>query len=209
LFRLPLGCELELAAFGGITQRACHGVAAHGGAVDMRAFLAAAQVLARGAAPTAADTRAAGDRIQTDYGVDFLGLDFGVREWVMDLPHVTAAEDLIPELIADHSLHLARVVAMSEGRWIPPPALIVPLGTMGVVRGLALGEREGLVRLDGTRLDPGALSVVPGTVPGVLRTEQLLREGSLLSHGDDPRLARIGFRVVAAAAALAGLRGRR
>jgi hypothetical protein len=78
------------------------------------------------------------------------------------------------------------------------------------VRGLALGEREGLLRLDGARLDPSAYSVVPETVPGVLRTEQLLRDGhDLLSQGVDPRLARTGFRVVAAAAALAGLRGRR
>ena len=210
LFRLPLGCELELAAFGGARRRACHGVAAHEGAVDMGAFLTATGILARGAAPTAADTRAAGDRIQTDYGVDFLGLDFGVREWVMDLPRVPGAEELIEELIADHSLHLARVVAMSQGLWTPPLSMIGPLRTMGVVRGLALGEREGLVRVDGARLDPGASSVVPDTVPGVLRTEQLLREGNdLLSKGDDPRLARTGFRVVAAAAALAGLRGRR
>ena len=211
LFRLPLGCELELAAFGSAPRRACNGVAAHEGAVDMRAFLAAAQILARGAAPTAADTRAAGDRILvTAYGVEFLGLDFGVREWVMDVPHVTGSEDLIAEWIADHSVHLAHVVAMAEGLWKPPSALIDPLRTMGVVRGLALGEREGLVRLDGTRLDPGTCSVVPETVPGVVRTEQLLRDGNdLLSQSDDPRLARTGFRVVAAAAALAGLRGRR
>ena len=137
-------------------------------------------------------------------------LDFGVREWVMDVPQVPGSEDLIAEWIADHSVHLAHVVAMSEGLWTPPAALIRPLRTMGVVRGLALGEREGLVRLDGTRLDPGACSVVPETVPGVVRTEQLLRDGNdLLSHGDDPRLSRTGFRVVAAAAALAGLRGRR
>ena len=210
LFRLPLGCELELAAFGGAKRRVCHGVAAHEGAVDMRAFLTATRTLARGAAPTPADELAAGDRIPTSYGVDFLGLDFGVREWVMDLPRTTVAEDLIEELIADQSLHLARVVAMSEGLWTPPPALIGPLRTMGVVRGLALGEREGLVRVDGARLDPDTCSVVPETVPGVLRTEQLWRDGhDLLSQGVDPRLARTGFRVVAAATALAGLRGRR
>ena len=31
LFRLPFGCELELAAFGGVRGQACHGVGARGG----------------------------------------------------------------------------------------------------------------------------------------------------------------------------------
>ncbi|HEX6813913.1 MAG TPA: serine/threonine-protein kinase [Planctomycetota bacterium] len=210
LFRLPLGCELELAAFGSASRRACHGVAAHGGAVDMQAFVAAARILARGAAPTAEDTRAAGDRIPTAYGVDILGLDFGVREWVLDLPNVTGAEGLIAEWIKDLSTHLEKAEALADGRWTSPTDLIGDLRRFGVVRGLALGEREGLVRRDGSRLEHGSTSSVPDTVPGCLRTEQLLRDGSgLLSHGGDPRLARTGFRVVAAAAALARLRGRR
>jgi hypothetical protein len=47
-------------------------------------------------------------------------------------------------------------------------------------------------------------------VPGVLRTEQLRRDGvDLLGSADDPRLATIGFRVVGVPAALVGKQGRR
>ncbi len=210
LFRLPLGCELELAAFAGADRPACHGVAAHGGAVAMKHFLAAAALLARGETPTATASRAAGDVVPTPYHVEFTGLDFGVREWVLDLPHLVGAELLMKEWIGDHGKHLARVVAMAEGLATPAPDPIGPLRTLGVVRGLALGELEGLVGASGTRLDPGAMESVPDTVPGVLRTEQLMRDGrDLLSMNLDPRLARTGFRVVCAAASLARLRGRR
>ena len=57
-FRLPLGCELELAAFGNATRAACHGVGANGGGVSMAVFLAAEQAPARGEWASAAMARA-------------------------------------------------------------------------------------------------------------------------------------------------------
>lgn len=207
-FRLPLGCELELAAYADAEWQACHGVGATGGAVSMPRFCDAERLLAAGVAPTAEESIAAGDVVPTRYGTPFTGLDFGVREWVADLPHVPGAELLLGEWVGDHTVHLARLVAFARGATAPPPDLAAPLRTLGVVRGLALGELDGLVGGSGAALDPRILTVVPDTVPGVLRTEQLGRDGrGLLSGERDPRLLRIGFRVAGDAARLSRLRG--
>ncbi len=81
---------------------------------------------------------------------------------------------------------------------------------LGVVRGLAFGELEGLIDATGARLDPATVTTVPAIVPGVLRTEQLLRTGrDLLSQQPDPRLAVIGCRVVGTPVLQGFLRGRR
>ncbi|MBL9078778.1 MAG: serine/threonine protein kinase [Planctomycetes bacterium] len=207
LFRLPLGCELELAAFAAPEWPACHGAGAAGGSVAMAAFRQRAPLLADGAVATSADSIAAGDVVPTRYGAPFVGLDFGVREWVGDLPHVPGAELLLREWIGDHGVHLARLAAFARGE-LPPPDLAAPLRTLGVVRGLALGELSGLVGGSGIALDARILTVVPDTVPGVLRTELYGRDGrDLLTSQRDPRLALVGFRVAGTAAGLARLRG--
>ncbi|HEB53528.1 MAG TPA: serine/threonine protein kinase [bacterium] len=199
LFRLPLGCELERAAFGDLGGTSCHGVGAHGGAVRMSAFQ---RPVARGLAP--AFEREVGDVIATAYGVDFYGLDFGVSEWVLDLPHVPGREMLLQLWTDDHAVHLGRALAIGRGEADPPPDPVGPQTMLGVVRGLAFGDVAGLLDRDGSRLDPDRYESVPTSVPGVLRSEQLLRDGSdLLGRGRDPRLARIGFRIAADAAALA------
>jgi hypothetical protein len=78
------------------------------------------------------------------------------------------------------------------------------------VRGVAFGEPLGLVDADGRIVDPSTTSILPRAVPGVLRTEQLRRDGSsLLAEGRDQRLARGGFRVAGSATKLANLWGRR
>ncbi|MCA8953302.1 MAG: hypothetical protein KDE27_27570, partial [Planctomycetes bacterium] len=209
LFRLPMGCELELAAFGEGRARACNGPAAAGRPLAMAAFLAAAEKLAHGEVASVAATVAAGD-----LGIGGLapiaGLDFGVREWVGDLPHIDRNELLLKEWIADHEGHLARVAGFASGQLAPPADLADRLRTVGVVRGLALGEVEGLLQPSGQRLDPGVSAVVPASVPGVLRTEQLRRDGrDFLSRGADARLARVGFRVAGTAALIARIRGLR
>jgi hypothetical protein len=52
--------------------------------------------------------------------------------------------------------------------------------------------------------------VVPASVPGVLRTEQLSRDGrDLVGRGREPRLQRVGFRVAGDAKVLAGKWGYR
>jgi hypothetical protein len=80
----------------------------------------------------------------------------------------------------------------------------------GVVRGLAFGERDGLIGRRGELLDPTRFVTLPASVPGVLRSEQLQRDGrDLLSGGREPRLQQVGFRVVGGASTVARLRGRR
>ncbi len=208
LFRLPLGCELELAAYAGARWPACHGVGAAGGTLSMPAFLAAARRLEQGGIATVAESQQAGDLVPAGDGETFIGLDFGVREWVADLPHVPGAELLLREWTGDHAVHLARVSSFARGEVAPPPDLAGPLRTLGVVRGLALGELDGLVGGSGSRLDGTILTVVPDSVPGVLRTEQFCRDGrDLLTSQRDPRLARVGFRIAGAAATLSRLRG--
>ncbi len=210
LFRLPLGCELELAAYADARWPSCNGVGAVGGSVSMARFLAAASELERGEVPSFDASQEAGDVVPTTYDAAFVGLDFGVREWVADLPHVPGAELLLREWISDHAVHLLRVSAFARGTATPPPDLAGPLRTLGVVRGLALGELDGLIGGSGVRLDARILSAVPDTVPGVLRTEQLCRDGrDLLTSQRDPRLRHIGFRVAGGQAMLARLRGSR
>lgn len=209
LFRLPLGCELELAAFGSAAVRACNGPASAGHPVSISAFLAAERAWQTRVPPTAADCIAAHDMVATAFGTPILGLDFGVREWVGDLPHAAGAELLLGEWIGDYEVHLARLAALASGTMAPPRDLAVALRSFGVVRGLALGETEGLISKAGTRLLAHQLAEVPASVPGVLRTEQLRRDGrALLSRDQDPRLLHTGFRVAGQRELLKLLRGK-
>ena len=186
--RLPLGCELELAAFGGATASAGHGAAAHGGAV-------AAWPFRRDSGR--ADAGAAGDRVPTGYGVDFVGLDFGLREWVLDLPTTADAVALLAEWMADRAVHLERAEALASGRDPRVLAALGPARRLAVVRGLGFGEGGGLLGRGGAPIDPERMAALPPEAPGVLRTEQLRRDGGdLLSAGPDPRLQHVGFRVV-------------
>lgn len=207
-FRLPLGCELDLAAFGAAKQSACHGAAAHGGAVRMGPFLAPGS----GEPPWvgAVAERAAGDVVPTPFGVSFVGLDFGVREWVLDLPNVLAAKELLFEWLSDRDVHLGKVLGRASGAGEPLPDLVAAACHLGSVRGLAFGHRSGLVERSGSPLDPLLYATVPPHVPGVLRTEQLRRDGrDLLTGGAAARLPWVGMRVVGVAERLTGLRGSR
>ena len=140
----------------------------------------------------------------TAYDRPFLGLDFGVREWVLDVPHVPTAELLLREWIGDHAVHLSKVLDGGAGAAEGQTSPIEGLHRIGVVRGLAFGEAAGLVGLQGERLDLVGDAAVPACVPGVLRTVQLRRDGrALLGAGRDERLPRVGFRVAADAERLA------
>ncbi|MEC8653561.1 MAG: serine/threonine-protein kinase [Planctomycetota bacterium] len=201
LFRLPLGCELERAAYSGAEGSGCYGAAAHGGAVDGRAFVDVATQQRR---CDSALSVAVGDVVPTAYGPAFVGLDFGLREWVLDLPHVAGAELLLREWTGDHSVHLSKTMALSEGS---SELEQDPLGLqqrIGVVRGLAFGQAVGVIGPDGSSQRVAAGSALPASVPGVLRTEQLRRDGqALLDAGRDGRLLWVGLRVAADADALA------
>jgi hypothetical protein len=78
---------------------------------------------------------------------------------------------------------------------------------LGVVRGLACGEVGGLLDRAGARIDPLAHRALPATVPGVLRTEQLRRDGKdLLSGPREARLRHVGFRLAGSALQLSRLK---
>jgi len=195
LFRLPMGCELELAAMATASQRAANGPAAHGRPVQAAPFRAAAAAWRTGHAPTAAAVVAAGDLVPSAFGRDFAGLDFGLREWVGDLPFLAGAELILAEWQGDHQLHLERVLALARGE-APPLDLAATLRSFGCVRGLATGELDGLLDARGERLASEGLRELPATVPGVLRTEQMRRDGrDLLGEGQDRRLPYVGFRL--------------
>lgn len=195
-FRLPFGCELELAAYARAVRPAGHGAAAAGGAVDEVLFLEPT------AAPGAAASRRAGDVVPSGYGFDFVGLDFGVREWVLDLPTDAGAELLVREWIGDQETHRARVQALANGRFEPAPDPVGAVVRLGVVRGLGSGEPEGLIDADGQRLGLMRARELPDVVPGVLRAQQLQRDGrDLLGRGREPLLRRIGLRIAADARA--------
>lgn len=201
LFRLPFGCELELAAFGGVRGQACHGVGARGGEVRASAFLPKASSVT----PWTSDrVRAMGDVVPTSFGLDFVGLDFGVREWVLDLPHMPRAEKLLATWTGDHVGHLGRVMAIAAGNEEMLPARLGLQRKLAAVRGLAFGESSGAIDRQGQPLDLEQFSSLPDSVPGVLRTEQLSRDGrDLLSGMREPRLRHVGFRLAGDAKRLA------
>lgn len=206
LFRLPLGCELELAAFAGAGTAACNGPAAARHPVLADPFLGG---MPRPWRCSVADLAAAGDRLHAGTDGELLGLDFGAREWVGDLPYFAEGGLLLAEWMSDHGAHLARVAAFAAGE-APPSGLAAPLRSLGVVRGLAFGEADGLLGADGRPLGLQPGSRVPATVPGVLRAEQLRRDGrDLVTSGVDRRLERIGFRIAGGERFLAWSRGQR
>ena len=147
-------------------------------------------------------SREIGDVIETEYGT-FVGLDFGVREWVFDIPNAIGAEPMLHEWLADHAGHLRRVQRIATGRAIAGRDPVGPSRLFGVVRGLAFGEENGLIDVEGRPLPTGRYGTLPASVPGVLRAEQLHCDGSpLVDPGGaarDPRLQRIGLRVAATA----------
>lgn len=203
LFRLPFGYELERAAYGEDSGSAAHAAKARGGAVSAAAF-------GEDTAPvvpwTAAQTRSFGDVIPTRFGEgnEFVGLDFGVQEWVLDLPRRAKADLVVVEWVSDHQKHLERVLGLASGRKDMLPDRVGHLRLLGVVRGLAFGDRTGLIDRQGHPLTVARHRDLPATVPGVLRTVQLARDGSdLLGGGRDPRLRRVGFRVAGDAKVLA------
>ncbi len=204
LLRLPLGCELDRAALG------TGSVALPGGAGGV-AQAAWAEPRDPGRAPAAGELRARGDRVATAAGGEILGLDFGVREWVFDVAEGGAqgSAALLHEWTGDHGLHLAKVTAFAAGA-APPRDVGGRLRELAVVRGLAFGEAFGLVSgLTGRPVIPAAGDVLPADVPGVVRIEQMRRDGrDLVGAGSDPRLARVGLRLAGGAALAQRVRGR-
>jgi serine/threonine-protein kinase len=191
LLRLPTGIELEHAALADRQP---------GPRVELRGHRKAAPLLADAARwpPSAAESEQAGDVVSIgDAGWRLVGLDFGVREWVSDLPFLATPDHaaLLREWLADHSRHLERCDALARGA-LGDAGFARALALHGVVRGLAVGELEGLVDAGtGRRVDPEQ-ELVPARVPGVLRSLCIRRDGLGLLPGEvDPHLRLTGFRL--------------
>ena len=210
LFRLPSGVELELAAFGPHHDPTVPGAplygAWRGGGVRIAAAEAAATMrrTSRNWPPTAAELFAAGDYVVNDWGehgaarqevgntagalVEMTGLDFGVREWVIDLPVLMADRGRALAAMADHVRHLE---AAAELATLPATADAErAVLRLGVVRGVALDE---LARAT-TPLTVGRGRCSP-QVPGVVQVLQLARDGSGVPNELDPHLSAIGMRL--------------
>ena len=117
---------------------------------------------------------------------------------------------LLVEWMADHAVHLKRVMGMASGVKELQPRAFGLTRQFAVVRGLAFGESNGLIDSEGKPFVLDQHTVLPASVPGVLRTEQMRRDGSdLLGRGREPRLLLVGFRVAGNAKELRRLWGYR
>ena len=97
------------------------------------------------------------------------GLDFGVREWVMDLPWPSKdkrEQSIVVELLRNHRRHIASAVEFD----VPVPGLRATLLDVGVVRGARL-------RVDGELANRSGDDPLPRDVRGVMRTCHLHRAG--------------------------------
>jgi hypothetical protein len=195
-----MGLELEIAALGFGAGGA--GGALHGASRALAAPFALAASRRSDAGlwpPTLAESREAGDVVPGMLGFDLVALDFGVREWVLDLPYVGTghARTLLEEWLRDHAVHAARARSLAHGEAGDMLGDLAPLlAQRGVARGLAAGEERGLIDAsDGSPVDLASLQVLPRTVPGVVRTLILRRDGAGPIGAPDPHLALLGFRL--------------
>ncbi|MCC6782001.1 MAG: serine/threonine protein kinase [Planctomycetes bacterium] len=204
--RLPLGVELELAAFGvaELDGLALHGAAVRGEGIDAAAVRALAVTLADPARwpPPREVAVALGDLVRTELGDRILGLDLGVREWVLDLPCPppdARGRPLVLEWRADHARHLERIHdAATRG---VRDELDVFIANRAILRGSASGE-------DPT-LPIGSDGRVPRGWPGVVRELQLRRDGvGLVPGAEDPHLALAGLRIAGGEAFVTEVRSR-
>jgi hypothetical protein len=210
LLRLPLGCELELAAFGTVRNAdARNGAAAQGPGVASAPWRDAMTLDAQKPGPSAPQLAAAGDAVPSPFGGSFTGLDFGCREWVLDLPWGAdpRVEFALPEWSSDHGTLAARALQFAHG--VPPPAnLQARLRTFGVVRGLPFGATTGLLDGQGAPLRNLDFARLPASVPGVVRSEQVRRDGRDLAPGAvDPRVLQTGFRLAGSQTFVQRVRG--
>jgi Protein kinase domain len=175
-FRLPFGVELEVAALGAKPPGVLNGVV--------------------GASPV--DLRK-DDRIVTPLGDGIHGLDFGVREWVLDLPWpVGDAEGshkrIVAGWMADHARHLVgatQFTGMGE-------ALLARLESVGVVRGVTLAEPAELRDLEFGRPSREDRPLTRG-VAGVVRSRYVRRDGEGFAGKPHRLLPRIGMRLTGGA----------
>ena len=213
LLRLPAGLELELAALGDVRQRVPGSL--HGGTREPPALTVGALRQLRAAVgdplrwpPTAEESSRLGDSVSGQRAQPLIALDFGVREWVLDLPYLrgSAGQDMLELWLGDHATHVERAMAFAVGDPLPErleslDALAAELALKGVVRGVAAGEAVALVDVQQGAVSGRDSTPLPPGVPGVVRTLVVHRSGRGLLDGEpDPHLSLIGFRFAGGAA---------
>lgn len=202
LFRLPLGVEMELATLGAdASPGRLNGSSAGADSPTYADHRRASQRMAPASwPPTRAESSTMGDRVSGERGI-LVGLDYGVREWVLDLPWLKhPAKGTIRGLHADYARHLRAATGFAANEDLASVAK--ELAELGVVRGLALGEVAWLRNVD-------SRGVLPPSVPGVVRTLHMRRDGGgVLPDELDPHLDRVGLRLCGGAAFIAKVRSR-
>ncbi len=224
LFRLPTGIELEYAAYGqgegkGALRLHRGDVSAegfHSAATDLSSFNPARWPL------TSEESERIGDLVHTspESSTAIIGLDFGVREWVIDLPFAAAAGDaaltrrtlMMREWLGEHARLVRRAEALARGA-LPVADLPADLAThfsrFGVVRGLASGELRGLKSGVDGRVQAWKTGKLEAEIPGVVRELTIRRDGTGLLPGRlDRHLRLCGFRLAAGSRFIAEVRKR-
>lgn len=205
LFRLPMGLELELAALGAGSERtpgALHGGGRQPPGMTIGGYLALGAGRGDPSAwpPTRGELLAAGDALHTRQGHELTGLDFGVREWVFDLPYLPAiaGREVLTLRLGDHGGHLADAMDFARGAVLRPAGdasssplagLEAELRRVGVVRGSIPRDRSGSLAARSPDVE------LPDDVTGVVRILVLRRDGRGLLGDPDPNLRDIGFRL--------------
>ena len=207
-FRLPFGAELEWAALGeGLGRDAVHGIRV---ASEVRAetwrhdFVAfretarAGQRMDAGRWPRdATENRRAGDVARAWDGSEMVGLEFGVREWVEDLPALTL-EPSYRLLIEVHDRHVDYTAKRRDVHDLKPPRTLEL--AIGQVRGISWGEPvlRGIDSSDHLNDVRGAGSAEG--ILGVKRVASVRRDGLGIDGRVAPKVDVTGFRVVGAEA---------
>lgn len=185
--RLPFGAEFEAALRAGPRRAALNG-------------------LTEGISP--ARVRQEGDVLITPLG-RLHGIDFGLREWVFDLPWPSldpGLQAIVASWMGDHDSYLVKAELSEVGNLAPQQ--LAHLRLRGVVRGLATAELGSLRELAQDRLVP-AEDPIPALAPGAVVAVAVARSGAGLSPGElDPLLGRIGMRLAGAAAFIERVRKR-
>jgi len=132
------------------------------------------------------------------------GLDFGVREWVEDLPIIPSDKDsrYHESWIESHTEHQKQVERFARTGRLDGS---VSLRRLGVVKGLGFGEpaiegRDPALYLEPTRFGDSSLL-------GVKRTENVPRDGIGRPGRNHPSLRMIGFRLCGRSKFIARARG--
>jgi len=175
VFRLPFAVELEMAVLTGLPKGSLNGL---GGQVLLDKILKD------------------GDLVQTTVG-KIRGVDFGVREWVLDLPWPTepGARQIVAGVLRNHQEHRLQALDLSEQPNLSAGQKF-DLRRIGVIRGRSLVDGQPVVDLLNPDTAVSAADKLPTGVPGVVKTMYLARSGTGLQGRPHRMLGQVGMRLV-------------